>query len=726
MYTPLTQTACFGSHRTKLTPSTKRYSAKYLLASALLLSNIIALPTAQADCSLVNSTNPSNISFTNASSSPVTINWVDASCTEQVVAQLPVGGNLTKPSFISHVWRVRRSTDNTLLSETNILAAPANVSVTNPLSTAPGASAAIPLARDALSLPASADAALASPPNTPFVDPMPVPPVLTPVTSPNPAPTLGTNPMPTPSGRVVEAKLDGVTVATATIGGFTEATRPEHQKWTQFGGDPNGPGFSGDFYESVEMQVPWDFYPKQDGVPSSNVWTFVEASTGAIGPVRIKAQYGRPVVHRVHNALPADNGGFGVNQTSTHLHNGHTASESDGGPTHFYDAGHFKDFHYANARAGFAATIPTSTLNGKTVIGDVKETMSSLWLHDHRMDFTTQNVYKGLVSLYSLFSNDIALDTDDEKTGLRLPSGQYDVPMIFGDKSFNPFTGELTMDTTNIDGILGDKYTVNGKIQPYFSVAKRKYRFRLLNAGPSRYYEFFLSNGTQFKKITSNSGNLLASVLNASSIRLSPAERTDVIIDFTNVPAGSKIYLQNRLEQKDGRGPTGKIIAPINIVEFRVQPGTVVDNSVIPTRKMLDLPNKLAPVTATRSFDFGTSNGAWVVNGKFFDPNTTTIFPKLNAAEKWTFTSGGGWGHPAHIHMEEGQILSRNGRTALVAEDIGRKDVYRIGQGAIGTTSTSKMDVFIQFRDWTGDYPVHCHNVVHEDHAMMAHFVVTP
>src|SRR5262249_21133750 len=157
----------------------------------------------------------------------------------------------------------------------------------------------------------------------------------------------------------------------------------------------------------------------------STIWTFCDSddpTQNPTGPLRIKAHYGEPIVVRNHNVLPEENNGFGINQTSTHLHNGHTASESDGGPTHFYDAKLFKDYHYPNVRAGFASSHPTSKLtdNGPEVRGDVRETLSFLWFHDHRFDFTAQNVYKGLVGLYTLFSDDIGLDTGDETTGLRL------------------------------------------------------------------------------------------------------------------------------------------------------------------------------------------------------------------------------------------------------------------------------------------------------------------
>src|SRR5256712_12327621 len=548
-----------------------------------------------------------------------------------------------------------------------------------------------------------------SPPNTPFVDPLPIPPVLQPTTL-NPAPTFGTNPTAVPGARPL-------------IGGFTEATRDAHQRWTAFGGlSTTTPGFAGPQYEIVQQAVSHDFYPLINGVSSSTIWRFVDGTNGNVGPL-IKAKYGEPIVVRLHNALPADNAdnhGFGINQTTTHLHNGHTASESDGGPTKFFDKGHFKDHHYANVRAGFSSNVPTSSLNGKTVRGDVRETMSFLWFHDHRFDFTSQNVYKGLASFYLLFSDDISLDTGDETTGLRLPSGEFDIPMIFADKVFDPTTGKLFFDLFNLDGILGDKYTVNGKIQPYLEVKRRKYRFRLLDGGPSRLYEFFLSNGQPFIQIT-NDGNLLPRPLTRKSIRLGVAERADVIVDFTNTTIGDKIYLQNRLEQDGGRGTTGNIIAPTNLVQFR-EVGDVADPSQVPP-PLLALPNRVATVKS-RTWEFDTKDDAWVINDEFFDPNVVRAFPKQNTAESWTLKSGGGWTHPVHIHLEEFQIVSRD--KGIPPEEISRKDVVRIGEGAVGSEDTSEVTLFLQFRDWLGDYPLHCHNTVHEDHAMMLRWQVVP
>ena len=116
-----------------------------------------------------------------------------------------------------------------------------------------------------------------------------------------------------------------------------------------------------------------------------------------------------------------------------------------------------------------------------------------------------------------------------------------------------------------------------------------------------------------------------------------------------------------------------------------------------------------------------------MVNGELFDPDVFRAFPRQNTAELWTFTGGNGWQHPVHIHYEEFQILSRNGKPLPSdSDEIARKDIVRIGDNAVGTVNTGSLQLFFQFRDFHGDYPMHCHNVVHEDHAMMVRFQVVP
>jgi FtsP/CotA-like multicopper oxidase with cupredoxin domain len=149
-----------------------------------------------------------------------------------------------------------------------------------------------------------------------------------------------------------------------------------------------------------------------------------------------------------------------------------------------------------------------------------------------------------------------------------------------------------------------------------------------------------------------------------------------------------------------------------------VVPAKGKDNSLVPV-KMRDLPPlNFSEVAQRRTFNFGRSNGGCTVNGRFFDLGRIDAHVKRNTAEIWTLTNGGGWSHPVHIHMEEFRILSRNGALPPANEG-GRKDVIKLNPG-------ETVSFFMRFRDWTGRYPMHCHNTVHEDHAMMVRWELEP
>src|SRR5262249_45407948 len=158
--------------------------------------------------------------------------------------------------------------------------------------------------------------------------------------------------------------------------------------------------------------------------PPSRVWGF----NGTFPGPTFQERYGVPVLVRFRNELPANHVGFGIPSVITHLHNGHTASESDGFPLDFYPTGQHKDHHYPNVLAGYDAFPPR---------GDEHEALGTLFYHDHRIDFTAQNVYRGLAGFYLLFDErDSGDETDANPMAFNLPSGAFDVPLMFSDKRF--------------------------------------------------------------------------------------------------------------------------------------------------------------------------------------------------------------------------------------------------------------------------------------------------
>jgi FtsP/CotA-like multicopper oxidase with cupredoxin domain len=154
------------------------------------------------------------------------------------------------------------------------------------------------------------------------------------------------------------------------------------------------------------------------------------------------------------------------------------------------------------------------------------------------------------------------------------------------------------------------------------------------------------------------------------------------------------------------------------VLRFDVVLPAVTDSPPLPS-SFYSLPPTNTQVAATRVWRFERQNGAWAVNQEFFDCEDVRAQPKQGTAEIWVFqNNSGGWQHPIHIHFEEFQILSRNGQSPP-ANEIGRKDVVRLG-------FNEEIRGFQRFRDFTGRYPMHCHNTVHEDHAMMIRFDIVP
>ena len=549
------------------------------------------------------------------------------------------------------------------------------------------------------------------------------------------------------------------------------------------------------FYVLRVRQATHVFHPDPPYNGGSIIWGY----DGMFPGPTFMSRYGEPILVRIVNGLYFDEnanpttpgqqipGGFGSPRISTHLHNGHTASESDGNPADFYPPNPvpvhlpqypasirnliFRDHHYAMFRAGLDPRVSADNPGPNKDDGDIAETVSTLWYHDHAMDHTAENVYKGLVGFHLFFDEiDSGNENDPSPKALRLPSGEFDIPLLFQDKRFDAngqlFLPRLDSDPPPMLGVLGDRFTVNGQIQPKLTVQRRKYRFRLLNAGPSRFYQFFLTKDGKDQAFIqiSNDESLLEKPYDISpneGVPIAVSERADVVIDFSRYTKGDKLFLVNRLVMQDeGFGPVieagkykilpegeGNQILCFEVGDDAVDPSQV-PNNLRENPRLPDFTNlpseELKRLLNHREFRFGVddASGVWAINGRPFDPSpagdTSTSFhigcldtPRsglpgeaLHDGEVWTIKNcagpscepGANWAHPVHIHMEEFRILYRNGKAPPASEQT-KKDVLSLGPD-------EEVQIFLRFRDFYGKYPIHCHNVLHEDHEMMLRFDV--
>jgi FtsP/CotA-like multicopper oxidase with cupredoxin domain len=226
-----------------------------------------------------------------------------------------------------------------------------------------------------------------------------------------------------------------------------------------------------------------------------------------------------------------------------------------------------------------------------------------------------------------------------------------------------------------------------------------------------------LSSGARFLQIANDSW-LLPFAIARDRILLSNAERADVVIDFRDAP--SEVFLEDLLAQDEGRGPDGDLEDPevrvpgVPLVKFIVEGARVANDATVAPGTLLrpNTPIGANEIVKTRRFRFERGNGAWQVNGRFYDEDRADAIVRLGTAERWIFENGGGgWWHPIHVHLGAHQVQRFNGKRPAVYNSF-KKDTTLLGPG-------DEAEVFLRFEDHAGRFVMHCHNVEHEDMAMM-------
>ena len=572
-------------------------------------------------------------------------------------------------------------------------------------------------------------------------------------------------------------------------GGFRDAKQDHGYSVGEFaegGLYHNTVGESG--FDGTTAGIGIQFHPNMPTQAPQTLWTF----DGTFPPKLLKVRYGEPLVMRHYNALPIDvaaNRGFGIHTITTHEHNGHSPAESDGYANAFFFPGQFYDYRWPIALAGYdsintdATEMKAGAPDGKggitKVPGDWHETMSTHWFHDHMLDFTAQNVYKGDAAMMNYYSAlDRGNEAIDDGVNLRLPSGtgldwgnrDYDVNLMLADKAWDT-EGQLWFNPFNIKGFVGDVMTVNWLYKPFMNVKARRYRFRMLNASVSRYFKTALVNEAGERvpfHMIANDGNIMEHTVYFENGELPThgiAERYDIIVDFSAFEDGDKLYFVNLLEHKNGQFadqtiPLEDVLSgayeattvdddadgvsdrwdngdPVvgKFMEFRVVKYDGEDLSMDPANFVAGK-QQMIPIQRPsqeeldnalhRSFEFErqpTDDKPWVIEtdggeGFGMDPRRLSAAPTKNSdgLEVWRIINSGTWSHPVHVHFEEGIIIRRDGVEPPEWEKWARKDVYRIGPQP---DSGSIVEVAFRFREFAGTYMEHCHNTQHEDHAML-------
>jgi spore coat protein A, manganese oxidase len=492
----------------------------------------------------------------------------------------------------------------------------------------------------------------------------------------------------------------------------------------------------------------------------------------------------------------------------THVHGAHAREESDGYteawflpnainiPAGYATVGSWYDTFKSRfqARYGVAWQPGTATFHY-----DNDQRAATLWYHDHVLGMTRLNVYAGAAGFFILRggADDLApgvLPGPAPQRGDAPGTPYYEIPLAIQDRSFYadgslfypdaraffeelrpgqlqiPFAGDPACDgTSDVAPIwnpefFGTTMMVNGRTWPYLTVEQRRYRFRLLNGCNSRFLVLaFDRPGLRFWQVGAEGGFLDAPV-ERTQVLMAPAERADVVVDFTQVPIGTRIVLLNLgPDEPFGGGEPDEDFDRADpsqtglVMQFRVVAATSLDTSIPPSQ--LALPPRVPLPDATNerhvalleemshtvrvvtrpsgvvqlacnnpdAEPFGPTEAllGTVVSGVpqalgWMDPVTET--PVEGETELWHIHNHTEDAHPIHIHELMFEVAGRTDAQGSVrppeAWERGTKDTV-IAYPSEVTTVKARFDL-------PGRFVWHCHIVEHEDNEMMRPLEVIP
>ncbi len=478
-----------------------------------------------------------------------------------------------------------------------------------------------------------------------------------------------------------------------------------------------------------------DIYSYKGSLIKGDKQTLQQLEGSALGPI-IRVEKGDRVRIRFENEISE--------KSIIHWHGLHVSHENDGHPEYVIEKGetYIYEFEVMN-RAG------------------------TYWFHPHPHGHTGEQVYKGLAGLFIV--------TDEEEKALNLPTGDYDIPVIIQDRTFDENNQLVYLPNGRMDrmrGFLGNRILINGKMDNSLSLNKDgKYRLRLLNGSNSRAYKLAWNTGEPLT-IFGVDGGLLESPKTLPYLILAPAQRVDVWLDLSKKLESEElklIHLPIPLDNMMGGGMMGTEndsslpynsqfdILNINLRDSRKNDAQLPNR--LSVSQALD-PTDAANRTSPRTFNFGMEGMMkWTINGRTYNGMEVADdeIVKLNTTEVWRMNNGGkistenqnngrgmmgnkngmmrnGRGmenmmqmpHPVHIHQLQFNIINRNtenvDRNLWNAVKDGFIDEGR--QDSVYLLPGMYIDLVMRFADFKGLFLFHCHNLEHEDMGMMRNFKI--
>jgi spore coat protein A, manganese oxidase len=502
-------------------------------------------------------------------------------------------------------------------------------------------------------------------------------------------------------------------------------------------------------YAFTQTQIARQLHPQ---LPPTPLWAYDDGSglagqAGSFGmavvaesgvPLDVSFTHGLPEIYP--SWLPVDTRETPLGnrvRLMTHLHGAFVAAASDGNPwitPNGFGPGETQRVLYTNQRPQVPASL--------------------LWFHDHGLGATRLNVVAGLAGAYIVRDE---FDTGFEPNPIGIPGGRYEIPLVIQDRMFND-DGTFLYPTSDIPGTVwigeyfGDTMLVNGKVWPYLDVEPRLYRFRVLNGCNARILNLDIP-GARMWQIGAE-GGLWDVPVPVSRLVLAPAERADVLVDFSRL-AGALLPVKNLKPPQPVSTPAPPLtqVMQIRVGRTITQLGPASIPAVLPGRAA----NVPGPIARTRYItlnEIGAETAQWVLllNGVDFEA-TPTETPRVGTTEDWVYINLTGDTHPMHSHLVTFQVVGRTpfdavgflesfgGPTGAPGgidptpfatgpmeppdpTERGFKDTVKVNPGYF-TTIRAKYELPAGVTA-PQTYVYHCHILEHEDNDMMRPFTVVP